>query len=86
MADVCGGLAGPIVFEVKRYDYWRASSRLDCRVPRHATQGCATSDKGGILTDLKTPIDKRALDALTLATDAAVAAYQEQRLELQAAR
>ena len=41
---------------------------------------------GGILTELKTPLDERALDRLTLATDPAVVAYQEQRLELQAAR
>jgi hypothetical protein len=38
------------------------------------------------VTELKTPLDERALDRLTLATDAAVVAYQEQRLELQAAR
>jgi hypothetical protein len=41
---------------------------------------------GGIVTELKTPLDERALDGLTLATDAAVVAYQEQRLKLQAAR
>ena len=38
------------------------------------------------MTELKTPLDERALDRLTLATDAAVVAYQEQRLKLQAAR
>jgi hypothetical protein len=38
------------------------------------------------VTELKTPLDKRALDRLTLATDAAVVSYQEQRLKLQAAR
>jgi hypothetical protein len=38
------------------------------------------------VTELKTPLDERALDRLTLATDAAVLSYQEQRLKLQAAR
>lgn len=38
------------------------------------------------MTELKTPLDERALDRLTLAADAAVASYQEQRLKLQAAR
>ena len=38
------------------------------------------------MTELKSPLDERALDRLTLASDAAVVAYQEQRLELQAAR
>jgi hypothetical protein len=41
---------------------------------------------GGIVTGLKTPLDERALDELMLATDAAVASYQEQRLKLEAAR
>jgi len=41
---------------------------------------------GGIVTELKNPLDERALDRLMLTTGAAVAAYQEQRLELQAAR
>jgi hypothetical protein len=41
---------------------------------------------GGIVTDLKTPLDERALDRLMLGTDAAVVAYQGQRLKLQAAR
>jgi hypothetical protein len=41
---------------------------------------------GGIVTELKTPLDERALDELMLATDAAVVSYQEQRLKLQAAR
>jgi hypothetical protein len=36
--------------------------------------------------ELKTPSDERALDRLTLASDAAVVAYQEQRLKLEAAR
>jgi hypothetical protein len=40
----------------------------------------------GIVTELKTPLDERALDRLTLATDAAVVSYKEQRLRLQAAR
>lgn len=39
-----------------------------------------------IVIELKTPLDERALDGLTLATDAAVVAYQEQRLKLQATR
>jgi hypothetical protein len=38
------------------------------------------------VTELKAPLDERALDRLTLATDAAIIAYQEQRLKLQAAR
>jgi hypothetical protein len=41
---------------------------------------------GRIVSELKTPSDERALDRLTLATDAAVVSYQEQRLKLQAAR
>jgi len=41
---------------------------------------------GGIVTEPKTPLDERALDRLTLATDAAVLSYQEERLRLQAAR
>ena len=38
------------------------------------------------MTELKTPLDERALDRLMLVTDAAVVAYQEQRLKVQAAR
>jgi hypothetical protein len=38
------------------------------------------------VTELKTPLDERVLDRLTLATDVAVVAYQEQRLKLEAAR
>ena len=38
------------------------------------------------MTEPKTPLDERALDGLMLATDAAVVSYQEQRLDLQAAR
>jgi hypothetical protein len=34
----------------------------------------------------KTPLDERALNRLMLASDAAVVAYQEQRLKLEAAR
>ena len=41
---------------------------------------------GGIVTELKTPLDECALDRQTLVTDAAVVSYQEQRLRLQAAR
>ena len=41
---------------------------------------------GGIVTELKIPLDERALDALMLATGAAVVANQEQRLKLRAAR
>jgi hypothetical protein len=41
---------------------------------------------GGIVIELKTPLDERALDRLTLATDAAVVSYQKQSLSLQAAR
>ena len=41
---------------------------------------------GGILTELKTPLDKRALDRLTLGSDVAVASYQEQRLKVETAR
>jgi hypothetical protein len=38
------------------------------------------------VTELKIPLDEHALDRLTLGTDAAVIAYQEQRLQLQAKR
>jgi hypothetical protein len=38
------------------------------------------------VTELRVPLDKRALDRLMLGSDAAVAAYQEQRLRLEAAR
>lgn len=38
------------------------------------------------MTELKTPLDEHALDRLMLGTEAAVVAYQEQRLELQDAR
>lgn len=38
------------------------------------------------MTELRIPLDKRALDRLMLGTDAAVAAYQEQRSKLEAAR
>jgi hypothetical protein len=38
------------------------------------------------MTEPKSPLDERALDGLMLATDAAVASYQEQRRKLQAAR
>jgi hypothetical protein len=38
------------------------------------------------VTELRIPLDTRALDRLMLGTDAAVAAYQEQRLNLEAAR
>lgn len=41
---------------------------------------------GRIVTEPKTPLDERALDRLMLGTDAAVVAYQGQRLKLQAAR
>jgi len=41
---------------------------------------------GGIVTELKTPLDERALDRLMLGTDAAVVSYQKQRLKLRAAR
>jgi hypothetical protein len=56
------------------------------RVPGLATQGCVIPTVEGIVTDLKIPLDERALDRLTLTSDAAVVAYQEQRLTLQAAR
>ena len=38
------------------------------------------------MTELKTPLDERALGRLTLATDVAVVAYEEQRQKLEAAR
>jgi hypothetical protein len=41
---------------------------------------------GGFVTEPKTPLDERALNRLTLGTDAAVVSYQEQRLKLQATR
>lgn len=37
------------------------------------------------MTEFKTPLDERALNRLMLASDAAVVAYQEQRLKLEAA-
>lgn len=37
------------------------------------------------MTELKSSLDERALDRLTLATDAAVLSYQQERLRLQAA-
>jgi hypothetical protein len=36
--------------------------------------------QGGEMADLKKPLDQQALDALTLNTEEARAAYQEQRL------
>jgi hypothetical protein len=38
------------------------------------------------VTELKTPLDERALDRLMLGTDAGVVSHQKQRLQLQAAR
>lgn len=38
------------------------------------------------MTELKTPLDERAMNRLTLATDSAIVSYQEQRLKLEAAR
>ena len=38
------------------------------------------------MAEFKTPLGRRELDALTLGTEEALLAYQEQRLELQAAR
>jgi len=38
------------------------------------------------VTELKSSLDERALDRLTLSTDAAVLSYQQERLRLQAAR
>jgi hypothetical protein len=38
------------------------------------------------VTENRSPLDARTLDGLMLGTDAAVAAYQEQRLKLEAAR
>jgi hypothetical protein len=38
------------------------------------------------VTELKSSLDERALDRSTLATDAAVLSYQQERLRLQAAR
>jgi hypothetical protein len=51
-----------------------------------ATQVALLPTMRGIVTELKTPLDERALDGLTLVTDATFVAYQEQRLKLQAAR
>jgi hypothetical protein len=56
------------------------------RMPATQLKVALLPTRVGIMTALKTPLDERALDRLTLATDAAVVAYQEQRLELQAAR
>jgi hypothetical protein len=44
------------------------------------------TDNGQIVIELKIPLDERAVDRLTLGTDTAVVAYQEQRLKLQATR
>ena len=73
-----------------------ASVRESARVPliteerarvAWAARSPATGRKGKkIETELKTPLDERALDRLTLGTDAAVISYQEQRLKLDAAR
>ena len=60
------------------------SSRLDRRVPVSKLK--VALKRGVIVTELRIPLDMRALDTLTLGTDAAVAAYQEQRLKLEAAR
>ena len=38
------------------------------------------------MTELRTPLDERALDRLTLRSDAAVASYQEQRLKVETGR
>ena len=38
------------------------------------------------MTELKIPLDERALDRLTLGTDAAAIAYQQRLLQLQAKR
>jgi hypothetical protein len=38
------------------------------------------------VTELRIPLDTRALDRLMLGNDAAVVSYQEQRLKLEAAR
>jgi hypothetical protein len=62
------------------------SSRLGCWVPASQFKVALLPIMGGIVTEPKTPLDERALDGLMLATDAAVASYQKQRLELQAAR
>jgi hypothetical protein len=51
-----------------------------------ATEVGLSPKMGGIVTEPKTPLDERALDRLTLATDAAIVSYKEQRLKLQAAR
>src|SRR5208282_2038329 len=47
----------------------------------------ANLDGGGtLMSEFKTPLGRRELDALTLPTEEALLAYKEQRLELQAAR
>ena len=63
-----------------------SSSRLGAGCPASQLKVALLPTMGGIVTELKTPLDERALDRLMLATDAAVVAYQEQRLKLQAAR
>jgi len=61
-------------------------SRLGRRVPASQLKAALLPTMGGIVIKLKTPLDERALDRLTLATDAAGVAYQEQRRRQQAAR
>jgi hypothetical protein len=62
-------------------------SRFFANAPLSKSERCALLPTvGGIVAQPKKPLDERALDRLTLATDAAVAAYQEQRLRLQTTR
>jgi hypothetical protein len=61
-------------------------SRLGRRCPAVQLKVARVPTMGEIVTELKTPLTKRALGELMLTTGAAVASYQEQRLKLQVVR
>ena len=56
------------------------------RVPARQPTVALSPEMGGVVTEVKTPLDERALDRLMLGTDAAVVAYQDQRLKVQASQ
>jgi hypothetical protein len=68
------------------YEYWRQPVARAAERPDTQLEVALLPTRGGIVTELKTPLDERALDRLMLGTDAAVASYQEQGLKPQAAR
>jgi hypothetical protein len=67
-------------------NYENERSAYDVRRHDAPEYGVSRAPMGGIVTELKSSLDERALDRLTLATDAAVLSYQRERLRLQAAR